>query len=214
VVVVLTGGSALAIPWIADHAAAILYAWYPGEEGGNGVADVLFGDANPAGRLPITLYRSTGDLPPFADYAMRGRTYRYFDRPPLYAFGSGLSYTTFRYANLVVAPDHKTISVEVQNTGTRAGDEVVEAYVLPHGLPAYAPSRWLAAFARVTMAPGERRTVSLPLPPRALSFVDERGEWRPLTGVVDLAVGGGQPDRHGRYPDGARGLTASVRLGD
>ncbi len=214
VIVVLTGGSALAVPWIASHAAAVLDAWYPGEEGGSAVADVLFGEANPAGRLPITIYRSTADLPAFADYAMRDRTYRYFEKAPLYGFGFGLSYTTFAYTNLVVAPDHQSLSVEVQNTGARGGDEVVEAYVLPHGLPAYAPHRWLAAFARVTLAPGERHTVSLSLPPRALSYVDERGEWRPLTKAVDIAVGGGQPDRDGHYPNDRRGLTASARLGN
>jgi beta-glucosidase len=214
VVVVLTGGSALAVPWVAAHAAALLYAWYPGEEGGNAVADILYGEVNPAGRLPITIYRSADDLPPFADYAMRGRTYRYFDGAPLYAFGYGLSYTTFRYGGLAVAPGGKTISVEVQNTGARRGDEVVEAYVLPYGLPAYAPRRWLAAFTRVALAPGERRTVTLSLPPRALSYVDERGAWQPLTGAVDIAVGGAEPDRGGHYTDGARGLTASVRIGN
>jgi beta-glucosidase len=214
VVVVLTGGSALAVPWAAAHAAALLCVWYPGEEGGNAVADVLFGDANPAGRLPVTIYRSTADLPPFADYAMRGRTYRYLEKTPLYSFGYGLSYTTFDYANLVVASDRKTISVAVQNSGGRPGDEVVEAYVIPRGLPAYAPRRWLTAFERVSLAPGERRTVTLPLGPRALSFVDDRGVWRPLPGDADVAVGGGQPDRTGRYPDSARGLTASVRLGN
>jgi beta-glucosidase len=214
VVVVLTGGSALAVPWAAQHAAALLYAWYPGEEGGNAVADVLYGEANPGGRLPVTIYRSTADLPAFTDYAMRGRTYRYFEREPLYPFGAGRSYTTFRYANLAVAADRKTVSVEMTNTGARAGDEVVEAYVLPRGLPAFAPKRWLAAFARVTLSPGERRVVSLALSLRALSYVDERGAWRPLTGEVDLAVGGGQPDRGGRYTDDARGLTAPVRLGN
>jgi beta-glucosidase len=198
----------------------LLYAWYPGEEGGNAVADVLYGDENPGGRLPITIYRSTADLPAFTDYAMRGRTYRYFDKEPLYPFGAGRSYTTFRYANLAVAFDPpaagagKTISVEVTNTGARAGDEVVEVYVLPRGLPAYAPKRWLAAFARVTLAAGERRAVSLALSSRALSYVDEQGAWRALTGDVDLAVGGGQPDRGGRYADDARGLTAPVRLGN
>src|SRR5205814_6578338 len=132
----------------------------PGEEGGNALADVLFGAVNPAGRLPVTFYRSGADLPPFADYAMRGRTYRYLTAPPLYRFGDGLSYTTFRYANLAVAADGKTITVEVQNTGARAGDEVVEAYLLPRDPPAYAPRLWLGAFARVSLAAGERRTVS------------------------------------------------------
>jgi beta-glucosidase len=214
VIVVLTGGSALAVPFAAAQAAALLDVWYPGEEGGNAVADVLFGDANPAGRLPITIYRSASDLPPFADYAMRGRTYRYLERPPLYRFGDGLSYTKFRYANLAVAPDLKTITVEVQNSGPRAGDEVVQVYVVPRNPPATAPHLWLAAFARVPLAPGERRTVSLSLPPEALTLVDEHGQRRPLTGAVDIAVGGAQPDRDGRYADDARGLTASARRGN
>ncbi|HEY6476873.1 MAG TPA: glycoside hydrolase family 3 C-terminal domain-containing protein, partial [Polyangia bacterium] len=213
VIVVLTGGSALAVPFAAAHAAALLDAWYPGEEGGNAVADVLFGAVDPGGHLPVTFYRAVSDLPPFSDYAMRGRTYRYLTAEPLYRFGAGLSYTTFRYANLVAAPDGKSISVEVQNTGARAGDEVVQVYLLPHDPPPFAPRRWLVAFARVPLAAGERRTVSLQLPPEGLTLVDERGVRRPLGGAVDVAVGGGQPDRDGRYPDGARGLTASVRLG-
>jgi beta-glucosidase len=212
VIVVLTGGGALAVPFAAAHAAALLDAWYPGEEGGNAVADVLFGDTNPAGRLPITIYRSAADLPPFTDYAMRGRTYRYLERPPLYRFGDGLSYTTFRYANLAVTNDLKTISVEVENSGTRAGDEVVEVYVVPRDPPAYAPRLWLAAFARLPLKVGERRTLSLALPAEALTLVDEHGQRRPLAGAVDIAVGGVAPDRDGHYPD-ARGLTASVRPG-
>ena len=214
VIVVLTGGSALAVPFAAAHAAALLDAWYPGEEGGDAVADVLFGEVNPAGRLPITFYRSVADLPPFADYAMRGRTYRYLTQPPLYRFGDGLSYTTFGYVNLCVAPDAKTISVEVENRGARAGDEVVEAYLIPRDPPAYAPRLWLAAFVRVSLAPGERRAISLTVPPEALTLVDEQGQRRPITGTVDVAVGGAQPDRDGRYTDGARGLTTSARLGN
>jgi beta-glucosidase len=212
VIVVLTGGSALAVPFAAAHAAALLDAWYPGEEGGNAVADILFGAVNPAGRLPITFYRSADDLPPFADYAMRGRTYRYLERPPLYRFGDGLSYSKFRYANLAVAADLKAISVELENIGGRAGDEVVEVYVIPRDPPAYAPHLWLAAFARVPLAMGERRTISLALPAEALTLVDERGQRRPIIGAVDIAVGGVAPDRDGHYPD-ARGLTASVRPG-
>ena len=213
VIAVLTGGSALAVPFAAAHAAALLDVWYPGEEGGNAVADILFGEANPAGRLPITIYRSVSDLPPFTDYSMHGRTYRYLALPPLYRFGDGLSYTTFRYANLTVAPDLKTIAVEVQNSGARAGDEVVQVYLVPRDPPAYAPHLWLAAFTRVPLAAGERRAVSLALPPEALTLVDEQGQRRPLTGAVDIAVGGTAPARDGRYPD-ARGLTASVRLGN
>jgi beta-glucosidase len=207
VIVVLTGGGALAVPFAAAHAAALLDAWYPGEAGGDAVADVLFGAVNPAGRLPVTFYRSTADLPPFADYAMRGRTYRYLTQPPLYRFGDGLSYTTFRYVNLTFAADLGTLSVEVQNTGTRAGDEVVEVYVIPRDPPAYAPRRWLAAFARVSLAAGERQTVSLVLPPEVVTLVDERGVRRPLGGTMDLAVGGAQPGPDGHYFSDAQGLT-------
>jgi beta-glucosidase len=210
VVVVLTGGSALAVPWAAEHAAALLYAWYPGTEGGNAVASVLFGDTNPGARLPITIYRSVADLPPFRDYSMRGRTYRYFEGNPLYPFGFGLSYTTFRYSDLQMNDD--AIAVQVENMGQRAGDEVIQVYLLPRDQPSYAPHRWLAAFARVGLAPGERRSVRLALSPFALSTVDSKGDRHPLAGEIDVAVGGSQPDPSGRYPDDRHGLTASIHL--
>jgi beta-glucosidase len=216
IIVVVTGGSAIAMPWVAARAAALLYAWYPGAEGGNGVADVLFGAVSPAGRLPITLYRATGDLPPFNDYAMRGRTYRYFAGAPLYPFGFGLSFSRFRYANpIVTAPVGSTagtISVEIANEGGRAADEVVQVYALPRGLPDYAPRRWLVAFARVALAPGERRTVHLALPPDALTYVDAGGATRALTGEVTLAVGGRQPDGAGLYADATLGVTSALVL--
>jgi beta-glucosidase len=216
VVLVLTAGSALSVPWAAAHVPAILYAWYPGVEGGAALAEVLFGDASPAGRLPVTIYRSVDDLPPFADYSMRGRTYRYLDKPPLWSFGHGLAYTTFVYSNLVVAPEiapgrDLPLAVDVENTGTRAGDEVVEVYLSKPDAPAYAPRRWLAGFARVSLAPHERRTVRLELPARVLTLVDEAGERRPLAGDVALAVGGAQPDAAWRYAGPGRGLVARLR---
>jgi beta-glucosidase len=182
VVLVLTAGSALSVPWAAAHVPAILHAWYPGEEGGTALAEILFGDASPSGRLPVTVPRSVEDLPPFDDYAMRGRTYRYLEKPPLWPFGHGLSYTTFRAENLVVPKEVPTgadvpISLELQNAGARAGDEVVQVYVSRPGAPAYAPRRWLAAFTRVaSLASGERRAVSLTLPARAFTLVDDRGQ--------------------------------------
>ena len=198
VIVVLTGGSALAVPWLTARAAAVLHAWYPGAEGGHAVADVLFGDANPAGRLPITIYRSAGDLPPFADYAMRGRTYRYFDGEPLYGFGYGLSYTTFRYTQIgAVAGAYAAAAVEIENAGSRAGDEVVQLYIIPRNAPAYAPRRWLAGYSRVTLKPGERRIVRIPFGPNALTYIDEAGVRHPLDGEVKVAMGGRQPDRAG-----------------
>ena len=213
VVVVLTGGSALALPWLDGRVAALVAVWYPGAEGGRAVADVLFGDASPAGRLPVTFYRSAADLPPFADYAMRGRTYRYFNGEPQYSFGYGLSYTAFRYSNAVARTGaFASVAVDVENTGGRAGDEVVEVYVMPRAAPAYAPHRWLAAFTRVPLAAGERRTVRLPLAPNSLSFVDDGGSRRPLAGDVDIAVGGRQPDRAGRYASDAHGVTLRLSL--
>jgi beta-glucosidase len=218
VIVVLTGGSALTVPFAADHARAILGVWYPGEEGGTAVAAALFGDASPAGRLPVTIYRSVVDLPPFTDYAMRGRTYRYLARPPLYAFGHGLSYTTFRYTNLVLAPatvaagKDVTVSVDVENSGRRDADEVVQIYVIPRAVPPYAPRRWLAAFTRVSLAAGARTTVTLPLAARAFSLVDDKGVRRVSPGLVEIAVGGGQPDASGRYAGRTPGLTAQLAI--
>jgi beta-glucosidase len=217
VVLVLTAGSALSVPWAAAHVPAIVHAWYPGEEGGTALADVLFGDASPAGRLPVTVYRAVEDLPPFDDYSMRGRTYRYLDRPPLWPFGHGLSYTTFRYSNLVVPPASArgadvAIDVDVENTGTRAGEEVVQAYLSKPDAPAYAPRRWLAAFARVALAPREKRRVHLVLPAFARSLVDEAGRRVPIAGPLALAVGGGQPDARWTYGSDARGVVS--RIGD
>lgn len=171
VVFVNCSGSAIAMPWAAAHVAAIVQAWYPGEEGGRAVAKVLFGDVDPAGRLPITFYRSTRDLPPFEDYSMANRTYRYFHGRPLYAFGYGLSYTRFEYrhARVAVAPGpglpRLVITVDVANTGARAGDEVVQAYARPpHGRE----NESLCGFARVHLQAGERRSVRLVVPAIAL----------------------------------------------
>jgi beta-glucosidase len=218
VVLVLTAGSALSVPWAAAHVPAIVHLWYPGEEGGAALADVLFGEASPAGRLPVTVYRGVEDLPPFDDYAMRGRTYRYLEKDPLWAFGRGLSYTTFRYSNPAFEPAEPragqdlAVSVDVENAGTREGDEVVQVYLAKPDAAAYAPRRWLAAFARVRLAPGERRTVRLGVPARALTLVDEQGRRVPVAGDVAVAVGGGQPDRAWRYGGQKPGVVARVSV--
>jgi beta-glucosidase len=140
-VVVLTNGSALGVNWARDHANAILDAWYPGEEGGAAVAETLSGRNNPAGRLPVTFYKDVSQLPPFEDYSMKGRTYRYFEGTPLYPFGYGLSYTTFAYSGLTVpagdvtAGSPVTAEVTVTNTGAKAGDEVAQLYLSFPGVP-------------------------------------------------------------------------------
>jgi beta-glucosidase len=171
VVLVLMTGSAIAVEWADRNLPAILVAWYPGQEGGNAIADVLFGDVSPAGRLPVTFYKSVDQLPPFADYDMKGRTYRYFEGEPLYPFGHGVSYTRFEYKNLridramVSARDGIEVSLDVENVGRRAGDEVVQLYVRHVASRLPMPIQQLRGFTRVGLAPGERRRVSFRLTP-------------------------------------------------
>jgi len=159
-VVVMTSGSALAVPDAERYAKAILHAWYPGEEGGTAIAETLAGDNNPAGRLPLTFYESLDQLPPFVDYSMANRTYRYFKGKPLYGFGYGLSYSKFEYSNLklpnqpVRAGDPVTVEVDVKNLSQRAGDEVVELY-LTQPKSALTPIRTLGGFKRVRIEPGQ-----------------------------------------------------------
>ena len=151
-VLVLMSGSAVAVNWAQDHVPAIVEAWYPGQASGTAIADVLFGDYNPAGRLPVTFYKSVNDLPPFDDYKMAGRTYRFFNGAPLYPFGFGLSYTTFAYKNIRTSAESMakdgsvTVSVDVTNTGTRAGDEVVQLYVRHVGSSVERPKKDLRGY--------------------------------------------------------------------
>jgi len=200
-VLVLMSGSAMSIGWAQEHVPAIVEAWYPGQAGGQAIADVLFGDYNPAGRLPVTFYRSVAELPPFESYAMKGRTYRYFEGAPLYPFGHGLSYTTFRYANLrasqstLRAGDTVTVSVDVTNAGRRAGDEVVQLYVRYPGSKIERPRRDLRGYARVSLRPGETRTVRLRVPASSLRYWDESAHaWRLEAGAVELEVGASSAD--------------------
>jgi len=198
VVLVLMNGSALAVNWADAHIPAILEAWYPGEEGGTAVAEALAGDFSPSGKLPITFYKSVDQLPPFADYAMKGRTYRYFTGEPLYPFGYGLSYTSFDFSHLkfengLLGPnDDLTATVDVKNTGAMAGDEVVELYVAHPGVEG-APIRSLAGISRVTLMPGETKTVTIQVPNRNLSVVAEDGTRRIVPGELQVWVGDGQP---------------------
>ena len=197
-VVVLQNGSALAVNWAQQNANAILEAWYPGEEGGTAIADALAGDNNPGGRLPLTFYSSLSQIPPFEDYSMRGRTYRYFTGKPLYGFGFGLSYTSFAYKNLKIAPSQVKagnpveVQADVRNTGAVAGDEVVELYLTqPPGVEA--PLRVLAGFKRVHLAPGQSAHVSLTIDPRSLGQVDQKGNRVIVPGEYSVSLGGAQP---------------------
>jgi beta-glucosidase len=172
VVVVLTTGSALAVRRAQEKAPAILLAWYPGQQGGNAVADVLFGDVSPAGRLPVTFYRSADQLPPFADYAMDGRTYRYFGGDVLYPFGHGLSYTRFEYSDLRLSrarlgsDETVEVTLDVRNAGGREGDEVVQLYAREAVPGPGAPLRELRGFERVHLKAGEAKTLRFALVPR------------------------------------------------
>lgn len=191
VVLVMLNGSAVAVNWAKEHVPAIVELWYPGQAGGTALADVLFGDANPGGRLPVTFYKSADQLPPFDDYKMEGRTYRYFKGEPLYPFGYGLSYTTFRYSKLTVPAEVKSraymkVSMEVENSGKREGDEVVELYVKRE-------VRSLEGFQRVSLKPGEKRIIEFSLSPRQVG-----------TGEVEISVGGNSA---------TQALTAKSRIG-
>ncbi|NML67220.1 glycosyl hydrolase [Hymenobacter sp. RP-2-7] len=198
VVLALMTGSALGIPWEAEHLPAIVNAWYGGQAAGTALADVLFGDYNPAGRLPVTFYKSETQLPAFDNYSMAGRTYRYFTGEPLFPFGHGLSYTTFKYSDLRVLSKAATgqpvrVSVQVQNTGNRAGDEVVQLYVRHPGALGRAPRHALEGFRRISLAPGARQTVSFTLSPRQLSRLDAQARRVEAAGRVQVFAGGGQP---------------------
>jgi beta-glucosidase len=199
VVVVLMSGSAVASRWAQEHANAVLEAWYPGEEGGTAIVDVLLGDYSPAGRLPVTFYASANQLPAFDDYSMRNRTYRYFSGLPLYEFGYGMSYTQFRYAKVhlsssqIVAGQTLIVETDVHNAGVRAGDEVVELYVTPpQGVDA--PRHSLIGFQRVSLRVGEVRHVRFMLDARDLSTVSADGVRAVRPGAYKIFIGGSQPN--------------------
>lgn len=182
VVVVLTSGSAVAVNQAAAHAAAVMAAWYGGEEAGTAIAETLAGSNNPAGRLPVTFYASAEQLPSFTDYAMKGRTYRYFAGTPLYPFGFGLSYSAFAYSDLKASwmTSGTQITATVRNTSTRDGEEVVQLYIAGSGDGA--PIRSLRGFERVHLQAGESRAVTF-----AVAGAD-----LPKSPLV-ISVGGGQP---------------------
>ena len=198
-IVVLLNGSALAVNWARQNARALLEAWYPGQSGGQAVAETLSGKNNPAGRLPVTFYTEVDQLPAFDDYSMANRTYRYFNGRPLFAFGDGLSYTTFTYSGLklstenVKAGEPLTVEADVKNTGSAAGDEVSELYLIPPQSPV-APRLALAGFQRLYLDPGESRHLTFHLDPRTLSQVDEKGVRAVTGGSYKVSLGSSQPD--------------------
>lgn len=219
VVVVLMNGSALATNEEDAKAAAILEAWYPGGQGGEAVASLLAGDFSPAGRLPITVYKSLEQLPAFTDYSMANRTYKYHKAPVLYPFGYGLSYSKFSYADIKTSTaqwDKKgkvKVSVDVTNIGNRDADEVVQLYLSRNDIPG-SPIRSLAGFQRIHLPKGKTQQVSFQLDERLLSNVDEKGRRSVTPGKVNLWIGGGQPEqRAGLTPASGSEASFSIKTG-
>lgn len=198
VILVLMNGSVIALNWEDKNLAAIVEAWYPGEEGGTAIADVLFGDYNPAGRLPVTFYKSIEQLPAFTDYSMKGRTYRYFEGEPLYPFGYGLSYANFKYSNLQVPSNAKTgdtinVSVVVENSGQIDGDEIVQLYVKHPDEKINVPIFAMEGFKRISLKTGERKTINFNLDPRKLAIINSQNQRVETAGTINIFIGGSQP---------------------
>jgi beta-glucosidase len=200
-VLVNCSGSAMAIPWEAEHLPAIVQAWYPGEEGGQAVAQILFGDVNPAARLPVTFYSSTADLPPFEDYSMANRTYRYFTGKPLFAFGHGLSYTKFDYTDAKLdsptasASDSLKLSFTVKNSGQRDGDEVSQVYFRHTHSAVPQPRMVLCSFTRIHVGKGDSSQVSLDIPAERFRYWDTtQKKYTVEPGDYELLIGGASDD--------------------
>ncbi len=197
-ILVLLNGSALSINWENQNVPAVLEAWYPGQAGGTAIADVIFGDYNPAGRLPVTFYKDINDIPAFDNYDMRGKTYRYFKGEPLYEFGYGLSYTTFKYSNLKVldnieAGNDFTVEVDVENVGELKGEEVIQLYIHNPNADEYNPHKTLVAFERTSFKSWEKKTLKFEIDKEQLSVVNSKGEKVIQPGEYKISVGGAQP---------------------
>ena len=218
VILVLLNGSAVSVNWEDQHLPAIVEAWYPGQAGGTAIADVLFGDYNPAGRLPFTFYTSVKDLPNFGDYTMAGRTYRYFNKPVLYPFGYGLSFTSFHYDSLqiekAVGPgDSVHLSVQVKNTGPLEADEVAQIYLSALDAKVPVPIRSLRAFRRIHLQPAQTLTLHFAVAPEAFTVIDDKMQRVPLYGRYSISAGGGQPDgaqSPGTQPANPRAATSNT----
>jgi beta-glucosidase len=218
IVLVVTGGSPLALGEVENLVEAIVFVWYPGQEGGKAVADVLFGDVSPAGKLPLTFPKSLDQVPPFEDYGMEGRTYRYMTQEPLYPFGFGLSYSRFEYADLslerseVSAGESLSLSVKVSNSGERAAAEVAQFYLSDLEASAPLPLHHLVGFERVFLQPGESRTLQFTLTSEMMSFFDEQGKLTLEPGDFRLEVGGCSPGERGLELGAPTPVTAMFRV--
>ena len=198
VILVMVNGSAVAINWEKEKLPAILETWYGGQEAGSAIADILFGDYNPGGKLPITFYSSENDIPAFENYSMKGRTYRYFEGNALYRFGYGLSYTAFAYSNISSEESYSTsasfsVSADITNIGKYDGEEVVQLYIknIQASVPVALHS--LKGFKRIALKKGERKTVSFTLAPNDFSIIDANSKELVMAGDYEISIGGGQP---------------------
>jgi beta-glucosidase len=212
VVLAVLSGSPVDLLWASENVPAIVQAWYPGEQGGAALANLLFGDANPSGRLPVTIYRSLEDIPPIGDYSLKNRTYRFLESEPLYPFGHGLSYTEFKYSELDAPNELRPgegckVVAKVKNVRDRAGEEVVQLYLKHENRREGTPKIELKAFNRVKLAPEEEKDLEFELPAEALGVINGKGELTHPSGTIDVWVGGGQPDT------GAPGLWAKIYVG-
>lgn len=217
-IVVLTGGSPIIMPEIEAMADAILFVWYPGQQGGNAVADVIFGDVSPSGRLPITFPVSADQLPPYEDYSMRGRTYKYMTEAPFYPFGYGLSYTRFEYEDVTLSDRRlrpgETIEVEVtvRNAGDMDADEVVQLYLSTEDAAFEVPISTLVGFRRVNIPSGATRVVSFTVTPEQMQVFDEAGNRQFAPGTHTFHVGGVSPGKRGETLTGVKQRQASFEL--
>ena len=218
VIAVVTGGSPMNLAEVERIADAVLLVWYPGEEGGNAVADILFGKVSPSGKLPVTFPRSYDQLPPFEDYSMRGRTYRFMAVDPLYPFGFGLSYTTFVYSGLTVTRQrlHRgesvTADVTLTNTGRYASDEVVQLYLTHENAGDSAALFALKGFQRVSLAPGDSIRLHFMLSPDQLSVVDSKGASVQLPGKIRISIAGSLPSKRSEELGAARAVTTEIEI--
>lgn len=218
IIAVVFGGSAIAIAEVHEMANAVLHAWYPGQEGGNAIADAIFGEISPSGRLPVTFPMSVDDLPPYDDYSMQDRTYKYMSKPPLYPFGFGLSYTRFSYQDLKVSRERlrpgESLRVEatVSNTGDRAAEEVAQLYLTKVDAPFRVPRYELKGFQRVLLQPGRSQTVRFVLKPEDFLQIDEDGERVFVPGTVRLTVGGASPHPRAQELGAPQPVTTAVSL--
>jgi len=218
IILVVTGGSPLALGEVEDLVEAIIFVWYPGQAGGRAVADVLFGDASPAGKLPLTFPKSLDQLPPFEDYSMAGRTYRYMTEQPLYPFGFGLSYSQFEYSALnlakssIKAGEDLSLTVAVTNTGDRAAAEVAQFYLSDLEASTTVPLHHLVGFERVFLQPGETRILDFTLTPEMMSFYDEDGALQLESGTFRLEVGGCSPGTLGQTLGAPRPVTGTFQV--